>query len=92
MQRVFRERITQGKPVPQQMSSMVSRAQVFSHRGIGVERLDRAQSSSLLAACLLALADIFEIGETHLAYARLGSRGPAYVSTFENRFGDSALC
>ncbi|WP_282374606.1 MULTISPECIES: hypothetical protein, partial [Pseudomonas] len=41
------------------------------------------------AACLLALAGVFEIGKAHLAHRRLGSGGQAYFSTFENLFGDS---
>lgn len=68
--------------------------------GLGVERLDQAQQTrpghdlihlgeEAFAACLLALAGVFEIGKAHLAHRRLGSGGQAYFSTFENLFGDS---
>ena len=68
--------------------------------GLGVERLDQAQQTrpghdlihlgeEAFAACLLALAGVFEIGKAHLAHGRLGSGGQAYFSTFENLFGDS---
>ncbi|WP_219812100.1 hypothetical protein, partial [Pseudomonas syringae] len=41
------------------------------------------------AACLLALAGIFEIGKAHLAHGRLGSGGQAYFITSWDLFGDS---
>jgi len=59
--------------------------------GFGIERLDQAQQTcpghnlihlgeEAFAACLLALAGIFEIGKAHLAHGRLGSGGRAILA------------
>ncbi|SOQ15014.1 hypothetical protein CFBP1573P_05299 [Pseudomonas syringae pv. persicae] len=67
---------------------------------LGIERLDKAQQTcpghdlihlgeEAFAACLLALAGIFEIGKAHLAHGRLGSGGQAYFITSWDLFGDS---
>lgn len=102
VERFFHGRIAQGEPVLQQMNAQhgVQRIGFSAAAGVGVERLDQPQQTrprhdlihlgeEAFAACLLALAGIFEIGKAHLAHGGLGSGGQPHFSTFEGLFGDS---
>lgn len=98
----FHGRIAEGEPVLQQVNAQhgFQWVRFSTATSLGVERLDQAQQTcpghdlihlgeEAFAACLLALAGIFEIGKAHLAHGRLGSGGQAYFNTFGDLFGDS---
>ena len=104
VKRFLHGRIAQREPVLQQMNAQHGFQRIWfsAAAGLRVERLDEPQQATPghdlihlgeedFAACLLALAGVFEIGKAHLAHRRLGSGGQAYFSTFENLFGDSLV-